>query len=138
MTRKNPLKIDPIGIIHSPFKEPGQAPRQGSLTGEESTLEIFDEYIDGLKSIEGARHLVILYWLDRADRDTLQTVTPWGPDIKGVFACRSPSRPNPIAFCVVELLEKDGNRLIVKGLDALDNTPLLDIKPYSPSFDSPT
>ena len=66
----------------------------------------------------------------------LQTVTPGGPELKGVFATRSPARPNPIAFCIAEVIRMDGNRIYVKGVDALDGSPLLDIKPYSYQIDS--
>ncbi len=82
------------------------------------------------------RHIIVLYWCDRARRDVLKTVTPWGPEEKGVFATRSPSRPNPIAFCVVDLVRIEGNNLVVKGLDALDKSPLLDIKPYVYDLDA--
>jgi tRNA (adenine37-N6)-methyltransferase len=80
--------------------------------------------------------LIILYWGHLADRNTLQTVTPFSPDITGVFACRSPNRPNPIAFCVADLIEVSGNILTVKGVDAVDGSPLLDIKVYSANLDS--
>lgn len=136
MKKDNDFTLNPIGIIHSSFKRKGQAPRQGYLTKKKSVLMIFDEYIEGLKDIDKTDYLIVLYWLDRAERTTLQTQTPLGPDIKGVFACRSPGRPNPIAFCVVKLLKRKGNSLIVQGLDALDKTPLLDIKPYFKSIDS--
>ena len=86
--------------------------------------------------MELATHLIILYWCDRANREKLQTRTPHGPEIRGVFACRSPSRPNPLAFCVVELVERQENKLLVRGLDALDKSILLDIKPYSAGIDS--
>ena len=130
------MHLKPIGIIRSPFQSPGQAPRQGRFTDETSTLEIFDAYAHGLKTIERASHLIVLYWLDRADRDTLQTYTPQGAELRGVFACRSPSRPNPIGFAVATLVRREGQSFIVKGLDAVDQTPIIDIKPYSPDLDS--
>jgi len=130
------MNIDPIGIIHSPFPSTDQAPRQGRFTDETSTLEIFDTYAEGLKTIERASHLIVLYWLDKADRDRLQTYTPHGAELRGVFACRSPSRPNPIGFAVVTLIKREGQTLIVKGLDAVDNTPIIDIKPYSADIDA--
>jgi len=94
------LQLKPIGVIHSPFKTPGEAPFQGRLTRETATLEVYAEFVPGLKDVEQASHLIVLYWCDRADRERLQTRTPHGPEIRGVFACRSPSRSNPIAFCV--------------------------------------
>jgi tRNA-Thr(GGU) m(6)t(6)A37 methyltransferase TsaA len=128
--------LRPIGIVHSPYREMGQAPFQGRMSPAESVVEVFQEYSEGLKDVEAASHLYILYWASRASRDVLQTVTPWGPEVRGVFACRSPSRPNPINLCVVELLKREGNRLTVRGLDALDGSPLLDIKPYSGRIDA--
>ncbi|MBC7238424.1 MAG: tRNA (N6-threonylcarbamoyladenosine(37)-N6)-methyltransferase TrmO, partial [Chloroflexi bacterium] len=85
--------------------------------------------------IEKATHLIVLYWCHMARRDVLVTKTPYGPEERGVFACRSPSRPNPIAFCVADVVKVERNRVIVKGLDAVDGSPLLDVKPYSASLD---
>ncbi|MBO8128681.1 MAG: tRNA (N6-threonylcarbamoyladenosine(37)-N6)-methyltransferase TrmO [Peptococcaceae bacterium] len=132
----NSFKLQPIGVIHSPFKNKKEAPRQGRLRQETSVIEVYPSFADGLKDIEKATHLIVLYWGHQADRTTLQTKTPWGPEIRGVFACRSPNRPNPLAFCVVELVRREGNQLIVRGLDAVDGSPLLDIKPYFPGIDS--
>lgn len=130
------MELKPIGIIHSPFRVSGEAPHQGRSARETAVLEIFPEFAPGLKDVEQASHLIVLYWCDRADRAKLQTRTPYGPEIHGVFACRSPARPNPIAFCVAELLGREENRLLVRGLDALDESPLLDLKPYSAGIDS--
>ncbi len=125
------MNIQPIGIIHSPYKSHQDAPRQGSLSQTESVIEVFPDYADGLKGIERSYRLVILYWGDRADRGVLQSPTPFDPTIVGVFTTRSPNRPNPIAICTVKLLSHDGNTLTVVGLDALDGSPVLDIKGYS-------
>lgn len=130
------MNLKRIGVIHSPWKEKGDAPFQGRKANEEMTIEILSQYADGLKDIDRASHLIVLYWCDRAGREKLRTVTPHGPEERGVFACRSPARPNPIAFCVAELLQVKGNLLVVRGLDALDGSPLLDIKPYSSELDS--
>lgn len=130
------MELQPIGMIHSPYLIPEEAPRQGRLAGEFSELEIYPAFEDGLKDIVLASHLMVLYWCHRADRERLQAVTPFGPEVRGVFACRSPARPNPIAVCMVELLQVKGNRLLVRGIDALNGSPLLDIKPYSPEIDS--
>jgi len=81
-------------------------------------------------------HLHVLYWQNKGDRKTLQPKMPWGPDIHGVFSTRSPNRPNPIGMCVVDFLERNGRFLKVKGLDALDRSPLIDIKPYLLSIDA--
>ncbi len=99
-------------------------------------MEIFPDYIEGLKDIETASHLIVLYWLHLAKRDVLRTKTPFGPELRGVFACRSPSRPNPIAFCAAKLLSRERNRLLVQGVEAVEGTPLLDLKPYSSELDS--
>lgn len=130
------MELVTIGIIRSEYRNREEAPRQGRLAGGIAELEIYPLYEAGLKDIEQASHLIVLYWCHRAQRDVLQTRTPHGPEIRGVFACRSPNRPNPLAICVVELLERKGNRLVVRGLDALNESPLIDIKPYSPAIDS--
>ncbi len=130
------MELVPIGVIHSPYRVPGEAPRQGRFSDRVAELEIYPRFKEGLKDMEQATHLIVLYWCHLAQRDVLQTRTPWGPEIRGVFACRSPSRPNPIAFCVAELLEVKENRLLVRGVDALDGSPLIDIKPYSSDVDS--
>jgi len=111
------------------------APFQGRFSQAESVIEIYEGYATGLKDVEMASHLVVLYWAHLARRDVLETVTPWGPEVRGVFACRSPSRPNPISLCVVELLRREKNRLVVLGLDAIDGSHILDIKPYSARVD---
>jgi tRNA-Thr(GGU) m(6)t(6)A37 methyltransferase TsaA len=125
-----------VGVIHSPFKEKKDAPFQGRHEMATSTIEIFDPYEPALLDIEKKLHLFVLYWQDKGDRETLQTKTPWGPDIHGVFATRSPNRPNPVGLCVVDLIERRGRFLEVKGLDALDGSPLIDIKPYSAPIDA--
>ena len=124
-----------IGVIHSPYREPKDAPFQGKHANDESTLEVFEDYEPGLLDIDQCSHLTVLYWQDRADRDVLRTRTPWGPEIHGVFATRSPNRPNPIGLCVVELLQRDGPFLKVRGMDALEGSSLIDIKPYSAELD---
>ncbi|MBN2549193.1 MAG: tRNA (N6-threonylcarbamoyladenosine(37)-N6)-methyltransferase TrmO [Anaerolineales bacterium] len=130
------MRLNPIGVIHSPYKERVDAPRQGRLCENELTLEVFPQFTDGLKGIKRASHLIILYWGDRAKRYTLQSPTPFSKIPVGVFASRSPNRPNPIAFYVANLVRHEGNLLIVRGVDALDGSPLLDIKAYSPALDS--
>ncbi|MCR4420716.1 MAG: tRNA (N6-threonylcarbamoyladenosine(37)-N6)-methyltransferase TrmO [Clostridia bacterium] len=130
------MEVVPIGLIHSPYRRPGEAPHQGRLSERLSELEIYPQYAHGLKDIEQTSHLVVLYWCHLASREVLKTRTPFGPEERGVFACRSPARPNPIAFCVAELLAVKGNRLVVRGVDAVDGSPLLDLKPYSADLDS--
>ena len=128
-------RFKPIGVIHSPFKSRGEAPYQGVFSDKISEIEVFKEYEDGLKDVESFSHLIILYLFHESKGYMLTVVTPWDPQPHGVFATRSPYRPNPIGFSVVELVERRGNILRVKKLDAVDGTPLLDIKPYIPKFD---
>ncbi len=129
------IKLDPIGIIHSPYNERSEAPRQGRYSNCECEIEIFPEYFPALKYLDNSSHLIVLYWGDRSDRSILQSKTPFSEVPVGVFASRSPNRPNPIAFCIAKVLKIEGTRLTVNGLDALDNSLLLDIKTYAPSID---
>ncbi|MCE5213976.1 MAG: tRNA (N6-threonylcarbamoyladenosine(37)-N6)-methyltransferase TrmO [Methanobacterium sp.] len=124
------MKLFPIGIIRSPYKNITRTPRQGRYSEELSEIVINDEYIDGLDSLENHKHLIILYWLDRADRNKLKATPPGEHEERGVFSIRSPSRPNPIAHCLVEVVKIEENIIQVKWLDALDGSPLLDIKPF--------
>ena len=130
------MELKPIGIIHSPYKVSGEAPRQGRYSEHPMVLEIYEQYVEGLKDIDRATHLIVLHWLHHARRDLLQVKTPHRQKVRGVFACRSPVRPNPIAFNVVKLIGGKENRLTVQGLDALDGSPLLDLKPYYSDLDS--
>ncbi len=110
--------------------------------GEPSTILIYPEFRQGLFGVERYSHLIVLYWFHLRDnedhRGTLQVTPPRHPGspLTGVYACRSPSRPNPIGLTVVELESVDGCRLIVRGLDALEGSPIVDLKPYLPNWDS--
>ncbi len=126
----------PIGVVRSPYRERGDAPRQGRLADTVAEIRIFDAYAPGLEKVERSSHLIVLYWLDRAERDQLYARPPGETRSRGVFSTRSPARPNPIGFGIVDLVRRDGNVLVVRGLDALDDTPVLDIKPYSSEIDS--
>ena len=130
------MQLKPIGIIHTPYKTKSDAPFQGRSSGEICKIEIFREFEKGLKDIELCSHLILIYWLDQADDSVLQTHTPYDTNVHGVFATRSPNRPNPVGFQVSELIERKGNVLLIKGIDALDNTTLIDIKPYSSKIDT--
>ncbi len=125
-----------IGVVHSRYRKKPDAPFQGRHENVESRIEIFQEYEPALHDIEKCTHLIVLYWQNQAQRDKLQTKTPWGPEIHGVFATRSPNRPNPIGLCVVDLVGRKGRILTVSGMDALDGSSVIDIKPYSSSIDS--
>jgi len=129
------MELVPIGIIHSPYQERGQAPRQGRLSESLITLELHPQFVAALEGIGRCSHVIVLYWGDRANRETLQSPTPFSEAPVGVFSSRSPNRPNPIAFCVADLVRQEGACLIVRGVDALDGSPLLDIKAYSPAID---
>jgi tRNA-Thr(GGU) m(6)t(6)A37 methyltransferase TsaA len=122
----------PIGYVHSPYKETSSIPRGlGAKHDAEGELEILRAFESGLADIEGFSHLFVIWAFDRADGYDLVAHPP--TDEKrphGVFATRSPRRPNPIALTVVELLRRDGSLLYVRGVDMLDGTPILDIKPY--------
>jgi len=128
--------LKPIGVIRSPYKDKSSAPFQGRRSKDICEIEVFKEYEEGLRDIEKCTHLIVLYWLHLSDREKLTAVPPHDGREHGVFATRSPNRPNPIGFSVVELLEKNGRFLKVLGLDAIDGTPLLDLKPYSSDIDS--
>ena len=133
---RNSFVVAPIGTIHSPFQTREGTPRQGRFSDALVTLEILPEFTEGLQDVEQQPHLIVLYWLDRSNRTALKAIPPHTGIEHGVFATRSPDRPNPIGICIVELVRREGNQLFVRGLDALDGTPLLDIKPYSAAIDS--
>lgn len=121
----------PIGFVHSPFSETSQVPRGlGAKHEEDGVLEILPEFAPGLQDIEGFSHLYVLWVFDRSEGPELVGTPPCDTRPHGVFASRSPRRPNPIALTVVRLLGRTGNRLHVRGVDMLDGTPILDIKPY--------
>lgn len=124
------LKLRPIGVLHGDIRSRGEAPKNYSESDRRGTIEIFPEYRAGLDGIEAGQTIVVLFWLDRSERDTLK-VYPRGDrsrGLRGVFATRSPMRPNPIAISELKVLAVDGNRLEVLGLDILDGTPVIDIK----------
>jgi formylmethanofuran dehydrogenase subunit E len=131
------IHLQPIGVISSPFRERGEAPRQGRFSREESEIRVFPEYTEGLRDLAHHPRLYILYWCDRSRRDILTATPPHENREHGVFATRSPERPNPIALCLVDLVRLEENRLTVRGLDALDGSPLLDIKPFHRDLDCP-
>jgi tRNA-Thr(GGU) m(6)t(6)A37 methyltransferase TsaA len=126
-----------IGTIRTPFSAALGAPIQGRYAGgAEGVVELLPEFEEGLQDIEGFERIWLLYAFDRAV-STRMTVRPYLDDqTRGVFATRAPARPNPIGISSVRLLRVDGLRLFVADVDMLDHTPLLDIKPYVPAFDS--
>lgn len=125
-----------IGHIRSPWKERKDCPKNARESDAVCTVEVGPRWQAALKDVETCSHLVLLYWMDKAPREiVLQVPSHYGVQ-RGTFALRSPARPNPIAMSVVKLLKVEGNTLSVIGLDCLDGTPLLDIKPYFASTDS--
>lgn len=129
------MKVIPIGVVHSPYTDRSDAPIQPGYSSDEAEVEIFEEYADGLKDIEGFSHIWILFQFHASEGYEL-TVKPYlDDDLRGVFACRSPRRPNPIGMSLVRLVKRDGRRLTIKGLDMIDGTPVIDIKPYVGAFD---
>ena len=130
------IRLRPIGVIHSPFTTPRGTPIQ-SAAGRDvrARVEVFPEYVEGLQDLEGFSHLILLFHLHRAKPYSL-TVFPFMDTVaRGLFATRAPSRPNPIGFSVVRLLSRADNILTIQDVDILDQTPLLDIKPYIEDFD---
>src|SRR5262245_45506519 len=132
----NPICFQPIGLIHSPYTETAGMPIQSvAARGVKGSIELYPEYVLGLKDLDGFSHLWLLYHLHRVEGASL-TVTPFLDDRPhGVFATRSPRRPNPIGLSVVRLVRVEGAALHVEDVDVVDGTPLLDIKPYVPAFD---
>lgn len=132
----NPIVMHPIGIIRTPFQEPSEAPIQSSRSTTVGEVEVFMDFIVGLDGVEEFSHLILLYVWHLAPNAEGLKVKPFLDNQKyGVFATRYPCRPNPIGISIVQLLERNGNRLKIRGVDMLDETPLLDIKPYVPEFD---
>ena len=125
------MELRPVGRVHSSLKRREDCPSQGCENAPGAEIEIFDEFLDCLDDLEAGREILILTWLHLSDRDRLKVHPRGNPDVplKGVFATRSPSRPNPIGLHRVLLTEKKGGRLSVEPLEALDGTPVIDIKP---------
>lgn len=126
--------MKPIGVIHSPYHA-GQVPYQGCGREEIGEVEVFEQFAEGLKDIEGFSHIVLIYWFHKSRGYSLMVRTPWDTKPHGLFTTRSPNRPCPLGLSVVRLVARKGNILKVKDLDAIDGTPLLDIKPYVPTVD---
>ncbi len=130
------IKYKPIGFIHTPFKEPKGVPIQ-PVAGEdiEGKVEILPDYVEGLKDLEGFSHIILIYHLHLSKKPSLLVKPYMDEKLRGVFATRAPSRPNPIGLSIVRLVKIKGNMVYIKDVDIVDGTPLLDIKPYVPEFD---
>jgi tRNA-Thr(GGU) m(6)t(6)A37 methyltransferase TsaA len=133
------LTLRPIGTLHTPWRNIADCPRNGRQPDPAPlcTVHILPEYLEGLRSLDGFSHLILLYWMDQAKSPQLSFTPPFDTDPHGIFATRSPRRPNPIGLSVVAF---EGfaapDRLNVRFVDCIDGTPLLDIKPYLPTTDS--
>jgi tRNA-Thr(GGU) m(6)t(6)A37 methyltransferase TsaA len=126
----------PIGVVHSPFKELSDMPIQpvGDHC-EPGVVEIFDEFVEGLQDLEGFSHVILIYFFHQVEERALSVIPFLDDHQRGIFATRAPVRPNPIGISVVRMTNLKGSILEVDGLDILDGTPILDIKPYIPEFD---
>lgn len=125
------IQLEPIGTVRSPYVEKSQIPKGPHAQHEaEGVLEVRPELEAGLTDIEGFSHLYVLWVFDRSEGYELMAAPPTDDRAHGVFATRAPRRPNPLGLTVVRLLGREGSRLRVRGVDMLDGTPIVDIKPY--------
>ncbi len=130
------IALYPIGTIHTPFAEAVGTPIQGALSGQARGEVVVNSALgEGLADLDGFSHIILIYLFDRITKARLKVKPYLDTEHRGIFATRSPSRPNPIGITVVRLIEIDGLILRVSGVDMLDGTPLLDIKPSIPQFD---
>lgn len=139
MGRPSTYSLTPIGVVRSPYASRRETPKQGPEAGGESVIELEPEWSGALEGLEPGRDLWVLTYFHLADQPQLK-VHPRGDasrPLTGLFNTRAPSRPNPIGLTLVRLLAIQGNNLTVRGLEALDHTPVLDIKPYVPGVDQP-
>jgi len=129
------ILMRPIGVIHSPFTDKSQTPIQASRSQARGVVEVYPEYVEGLQDLEGFSHIFLLYAFHESVDYSLLVKPFLDNQLRGLFATRYPARPNPIGLSVVRLTARKGNTLEVEGVDMLDGTPLLDIKPYVTDFD---
>lgn len=131
------IKILPIGIIHSPYKECKEIPIQGRFKEKiEAWVELKDKFIKGLKDLEKFSHCILIYYFHKSNKEKIEE-KPFLEDVKhGIFAIRSPHRPNHIGFSIVKIKSITQNKIYFSEVDIIDNTPLLDIKPYVKYFDN--
>jgi tRNA-Thr(GGU) m(6)t(6)A37 methyltransferase TsaA len=130
------IEYHPIGVIHSPFQTPEGTPIQSTAAkGVKGKVEVFPEFVDGLADLDGFSHIILLYHFHLAKKFSLRVKPYLDDELHGLFATRAPSRPNSIGISVVRLMKIKNNTLYVQDIDVVDQTPLLDIKPYVPDFD---
>jgi len=127
------IKLKPIGFVKNNVKEP----RFGNFADEVSEIIVDEKFTDALNGIEDYSHVIVVYWMDRVKNYVITHRPQGNPEVPvvGIFACRCPPRPNPIAITTVKLIERKENIIKVKGLDILDDTPIIDVKPYWPHYD---
>lgn len=131
------VTFNPIGVIHTPFKELSGIPIQPpGAVGVGGTVEVFEEYVEGVKDLDGFSHIILLFHFHESEGCKLRVRPFLEDEIHGVFAVRAPKRPNPIGISIVRLLNVEGNLLTIDNPDMVNDTPLLDIKPYIPDFDA--
>lgn len=134
---KEEIKLKPIGMIHTPYKEPKGMVIQGKFEeGITGTIKLFKTYQDGLKNLEGFSHIILLYYFNQSKEERLVGAPFLEDEQHGIFAIRSPHRPNHIGISIVKLEKVEENIITFSEVDVLDGTPLLDIKPYVSYFDS--
>jgi len=127
----------PIGIIHSPYKESKDIPIQGTFDDNvEAWLELKDEYVNGLKDLDGFSHAILIYYFHKSHREEIEGRPFLEQNKHGIFAIRSPHRPNHIGFSIIKIKRIKANKVYFTEVDVLEGTPLLDIKPYVKYFDS--
>jgi tRNA-Thr(GGU) m(6)t(6)A37 methyltransferase TsaA len=131
------FNIRPIGYVRSPYKTIDDAPRQGRSKGGLCEIELLPEFVMLAEGLETRKRLIVITWMDRADRGLIRMI-PCGmgaSEPTGIFNTRTPNRPNPIGVCNVELVGISGNVITVRGLDSIDGTPVVDIKPFIEELD---
>jgi tRNA (adenine37-N6)-methyltransferase len=129
------FNLKPIGVIHTPFTDKSQTPIQPTRSQASGQVEVFPEFASGLQDLEDFSHIILLYVFHCSSGYSLQVQPFLDDQLRGLFATRHPCRPNPVGLSIVRLLSRHENILEIEGVDMLDGTPLLDIKPYVPDFD---
>lgn len=131
------VRYKPIGVVRSPFKKRDDVPKQSAgLKDVEGAVEVLQEYSEGLKDIEGFSHIILVFHFHLSRGRPLLVKPYWDDSLRGVFASRSPDRPNPIGWSIVRLTGREGKTLYIRGADMVDGTPVLDIKPFIARFDN--
>jgi len=131
------IVMQPIGVIHSPYKQVKDMPIQGRFKPDvKAYIELKEQYTAGLKDLDGFSHIILVYYFHKSQREDLQSKPFLENEVHGIFAIRSPHRPNHIGISIVKVESIEGNKIYFSQVDILDGTPLLDIKPYVKHFDS--